>query len=252
MYRNDVDAMVAQIDALRRDLAAADSDRERAARLERELSDRTRELERLRRRLGELPPRPVSRGLLGAALLVTVVSATASLWVERAPSRAPVGPSPARAWFEAVRSHCNPVEVATALRRQPPPASGDGPAYGAACWALAGRIDAARTIIDGLGAAARPHAAGVVFGVAHPVADAGDDQAAGPIMELVLEYWPENYQALYHAGMAAFATGQPERARARLTAFRGLYTVDDGFTRNAREVLRRLDGGSGERPLERE
>ena len=81
---------------------------------------------------------------------------------------------------------------------------------------------------------------------------AGLPRAAGPIMELVLVYWPENYQAMYHAGMAAWATSDPARARQRLTAFLGMYHTDDGFTRNAREVLRRLDGGAGERPLERE
>ena len=50
----------------------------------------------------------------------------------------------------------------------------------------------------------RWHAAGVVFNVGHPVADAGDDLAAGPIMELVVEFWPNHYMALYHAGAARY------------------------------------------------
>ena len=50
----------------------------------------------------------------------------------------------------------------------------------------------------------RAGAANVLFEVAHPVADAGDDRASGPMMELVLEYWPNNYMALYHAGMSEY------------------------------------------------
>lgn len=41
-------------------------------------------------------------------------------------------------------------------------------------------------------------AAGIVFRIGHPVADAGDDESAGPIMNLVVKYQPWNYMALYH------------------------------------------------------
>ena len=249
MYRNEADAMLARIDSLRRELAEAEGQRDRAAALERELEVATRELTRLRQRVGELPPPRVSRALIAGGLATCVLGA-ATFFGADVPRPAP-RPA-ARSWFDAIRPRCNPLEVGTALRQQPPPAAGDGPAYAAACLALAGRMTEAHAAIDRLPAPSRPHAASVVFEVAHPVADAGDDRAAGPMMELVLDYWPQNYQAMYHAGMAAFATSAPDHARERLTAFLGLYHSDDRFTRNAREVLRRLDGGPGQRPLEPE
>ncbi|HIF22582.1 MAG TPA: hypothetical protein EYQ27_11915 [Gemmatimonadetes bacterium] len=53
---------------------------------------------------------------------------------------------------------------------------------------------------------------GVVLGVGHPAADAGDDVAAGPLMELVVEFWPSHYMALYHAGAPRFEAGDTARA----------------------------------------
>jgi len=86
----------------------------------------------------------------------------------------------------------------------------------------------------------RWRAAGIVFDLAHPVADAGDDVAAGPIMNLVVESWPNHYMALYHAGISDSALGHRDRARRHLTAFLDLYKQDDGFTRKAREELAKL------------
>ena len=42
-------------------------------------------------------------------------------------------------------------------------------------------------------------------------------------MELVLEYWPNQYMALYHAGMSEYALGQPGLARQHLTSFLQYY-----------------------------
>jgi hypothetical protein len=146
-------------------------------------------------------------------------------------------------WFATVRPFCNPVEVEVRLRELPPPATADGTAFAAACLALAGRIDHARQTIDALPAgAARSAAAGVVFDIGHPVADAGDDAAAGPIMRLVIEYQPDNYMALYHAGMSEYALGHTDVARDLLVRFGRIYTADDGWTANAREVLGRIGG----------
>ncbi|HEX2205218.1 MAG TPA: hypothetical protein VHG91_18055 [Longimicrobium sp.] len=142
------------------------------------------------------------------------------------------------AWFGRARPFCNPVEVVVGVRRLPPPPGGDGPAYLAACYALAGNIDRARAVIDG--AEDPRYAAHVVFNVAHPVADAGDDEAAGPIMSLVLEYTPDNFMALYHAGISEHALGHPEAARRHLTEFVRLYGADDGFRGRALSVLREL------------
>jgi hypothetical protein len=149
---------------------------------------------------------------------------------------------PAEQWFAGIKARCNAVEVTLALQHNPAPATLEGQGYSAACSALAGQIDVARAVIDRLPAADRHRAAGIVFEVAHPVADAGDDRSAGPIMELVVDYWPNHYMALYHAGMAEYALGQHARARQNLTAFLSYYDVNDGWTRNARETLARLKG----------
>lgn len=73
-------------------------------------------------------------------------------------------------------------------------------------------------------------------------------------MKLVLEFWPENYQALYHAGMSEYALGRPSEARPLLEKFLQLYTYDDEFTRAAKQALKRIDFGlppeSGSRPVE--
>jgi len=141
-------------------------------------------------------------------------------------------------WFQSVRPFCNGVEVELTLRRSPPPSGLEGAGYAAACLALAGRIDPAREWILSVHPAEQYRAAGIVFRVGHPVADAGDDRAAGPIMDLVLEFWPNHYMALYHAGMANFALGDQRRAAAQLSEFLELYKAGDVWSRNARSVLR--------------
>ena len=144
-------------------------------------------------------------------------------------------------WFAAIKPYCNAVEVEVTQRVHPAPATVEGQGYSAACFALGGRIDSARAVIDRLSQSERPQAAGIVFNVGHPVADAGDDRSAGPIMELVLEYWPNQYMALYHAGMSEYALGKPDLARQHLTSFLEYYHEDDGWTHNARDVLARLE-----------
>ena len=94
-----------------------------------------------------------------------------------------------------------------------------------ACLAIAGDISSAR------GALMRSHerasALQEIFAVAHPIADAGDDRAAGPIMKLVVEFWPENYMAVFHAGMADYALGQDASAREYLLQFMNIYHAHD-------------------------
>lgn len=162
-------------------------------------------------------------------------------------SSPPVEPSPnsenptARDWFYSIKSRCNAVEVETAMRSSPPPDSPDGAAYAASCYALAGKIDRARDILESLPEDQRYRAAGVVFGIGHPVADAGDDESAGPIMQLVLEYQPDNYMALYHAGMSEYILGNMPESEQRLREFLGLYQREDGWRRNALTVLERIE-----------
>ena len=89
--------------------------------------------------------------------------------------------------------------------------------------------------IEALPESARFSAAGIVFDVAHPIADAGDDRSAGPIMGLVVEFWPNHYMALYHAGMASYGLGYAELARKYLEEFLALYEQDDGWRSNAEQ-----------------
>ena len=147
-------------------------------------------------------------------------------------------------WFRRMKPYCNSVEIGF-VRGSPAPEGVAGAGYEAACFALAGRIDDSRRIIDRLSPNERPQAAGIVFDVGHPIADAGDDRAAGPIMELVVDYWPNHYMALYHAGMAEYMLGQHALAKKNLEAFRQIYTQNDGWRSNADDVLRRLADPSG-------
>ncbi len=147
-------------------------------------------------------------------------------------------------WFARIKPFCNAVEVDFAHQRAPAPNTAHGIGYSAACYGLAGKIDSARAAIDRLPASDRSLAAGIVFNVGHPVADAGDDKSAGPMMALVIEYQPDNYMALYHAGMSEYVLGQPDAARGHLRRFLELYSSADGWRSNAIQTLERL----GERP----
>jgi hypothetical protein len=144
------------------------------------------------------------------------------------------------AWFAQIKPFCNAVEVEVQQQRLPPPSGADGAGFAAACYALAGKIDRARQVIDALPSDDRSQAAGIVFEVGHPVADAGDDASAGPIMRLVVEYQPRNYMALYHAGISEYMLGHMDYARTHLQRFLELYTAEDGWRSNAREVLGRI------------
>jgi hypothetical protein len=145
-------------------------------------------------------------------------------------------------WFQRMKPFCNVVEVETRMRFEPPPAGGEGSAYGAGCYALAGKIDHARALILALDAGQRQSAADVVFELAHPVADAGDDKSAGPIMELVVEFSTYNYMAMYHAGASEFALGQPALAKQHLTRFLELYQQADGWRSSAQSMLAKIAG----------
>lgn len=150
-----------------------------------------------------------------------------------------VGPAPqgAAAWFQQVRGFCNPVDVETRMQWQPAPSTDEGLMYEAACYALAGKVDLARASIEALPPADQYKAAGVVFNAGHPAADAGDEVAAGPLMELVVEFWPNHYMALYHAGAAAYEMGDSQRAHGYLTRFLQHYGVEDGWRSNALSML---------------
>ncbi len=150
-------------------------------------------------------------------------------------------PSDAAAWFRRIKPYCNSVEVEAWHRWSPPPGTDKGAAYSAACYALAGKIERARQLILTVPQPDSWRAAGVVFEVAHPIADAGDDESAGPIMELVVEFWPNHYMALYHAGISRYELGDHPQARAHLQDFLSYYDTNDGWRRNALKVLEDLE-----------
>jgi hypothetical protein len=191
-------------------------------------------------------------GLSYMALCATAVALSRRpVELQATPRHAPVAPVPAEApiddaaaWFTAVKPFCNTVEVETALTQRPAPDGTLGAGYGAACLALGGKIDRARAVLAALPADQRWRAAGVVFEIAHPVADAGDDRSAGPIMALVTEFWPNHHMALYHAGASEFAVGDFDAARRHLKAFMDQYQPEDGWRANARQLLERIGAGA--------
>ena len=148
-------------------------------------------------------------------------------------------------WFNKIKPHCNAVEVNTYITRNPYPNNSEGIGYAAGCYALAGKIKKADSLIQMLPEPDRAYAARIVFHIGHPVADAGDDESAGPIMELVLKYLPENwseyYMALYHAGMSAYVLGEYELAKNNLTEFLRIYQRNDGWRRNSITVLQQIE-----------
>lgn len=203
-------------------------------------------------------PRIRVSSVLAATLVLTALSLVgiwATQWQKHSPhvvaahsAAGPVGgenawavPHDGLSWFRMVKPNCNPVEVRQAMRDRPPPQGMAGQGYGAACFALAGQIDKARAMLQSLGDQEAYQAAGIVFDQAHPIADRGDDIATAPIMKLVLEFWPNHYQALYHAGISEYATGDHAAAKKHLQEFLKLYTQPDGFTANGRRVLARLE-----------
>ncbi len=169
-----------------------------------------------------------------------------------APPPPPVAGTSGQQWFARMKPFCNQVEVDVLIRYTPPPDNSEGAGFAAACFGLAGKIDRARAIIDNMPAGDRGAAANVLFEVAHPVADAGDDRASGPMMELVLDYWPNNYMALYHAGMSEYSLGETGLAEKHLRSFLQMYNQPDGFTGAARAALEKIEkGGDGRKEVER-
>jgi serine/threonine protein kinase len=146
-------------------------------------------------------------------------------------------------WFEQIKPNCNAVEVVTAMNRIGYPKTPQGIGYAASCYALAGRIDLADRTIQQSPPDAQRQAAEVVFNIGHPVADAGDDKSAGPIMDLVAKYWPENYMAIYHAGMSHYILGEYPQATQQLQAFLKVYQQPDGWTAKAKSALSRMSQG---------
>jgi tetratricopeptide (TPR) repeat protein len=181
--------------------------------------------------------------LLGIAQLV--LSLTVLLWATHTSAAVEPVSNPthddshdrAATWFERSQSRCNSGEVLARLRRDPAPGGLSGSAYAAACLALAGEVDQARETLTALPEEQRWRAAGVVFEVVYPTADSEMDAAAGPAMELVLEFWPNHWMALYHAGATRFERGDREGAAQFLERFLAEYPSYDGWRADAIRML---------------
>ena len=105
------------------------------------------------------------------------------------------------------------------------------------CLAVAGKIDRARVMLRAMPASTQTEAIARVFAVAHPIADRGDDASAGPIMWLVVEFWPQNYMAVFHAGMSDFALGRDDTAKQQLENFLQMYAARDVWRARAETAL---------------
>jgi hypothetical protein len=179
-------------------------------------------------------PRPRLRlGFVVALLLVLGVAAVVLL--VRSRTQVVVADHHATNRGLDLRAHCTPLEAEQFIRTT----QLDGGSR-ATCYAIAGKIDRARQILHELPTSDSPSrqaAVSLLFETAHPIADAGDDESAGPIMELVIEFWPENYMAMFHAGMAAYALGKDDIAKQRLDAFLVMYTTNDVWHQRAVAAL---------------
>ena len=171
------------------------------------------------------------RPAFALALVATVAFALGVIawdrWMHPASPARAVGPSAL-----ALARGCTPLEVEEVIRT-----ASMTDTERATCLAVAGKIDRARELLVAMTDAMRSQAIAQVFNVAHPIADRGDDASAGPIMGLVVEFWPDNYMAVFHAGMAEFALGHDDLAGRQLTRFLTMYPPRDVWRTRAEQAL---------------
>jgi hypothetical protein len=163
------------------------------------------------------------------ALLLTLAAGVVTLLVRR--DGRSVEPVVVQAPAQNL-SGCTALTVATTIKDPQMTES-----QRAVCLAVAGSLEEAQRRLRVMSPAERMQAVSDIFTVAHPIADSGDDRSAGPIMELVVQWWPQNYMAVFHAGMAEFALGQDEQARAQLTRFLAMYSAQDVWRQRAEKAL---------------
>jgi len=176
-------------------------------------------------------PVPRMRPAFALGLIASVAFALGAIswdrWMHSSPSAQPDEPRTL-----VLPRGCTPLEVEEVVR-----SVSMTDIERATCLAVAGKIDRARERLLAMSGAVRSQAIAQVFSVAHPIADRGDDASAGPIMALVVEFWPDNYMAVFHAGMAEFALGHDEPARQQLAQFLTMYTPHDVWRSRAEQAL---------------
>jgi hypothetical protein len=181
--------------------------------------------------------RPIARmrPVFAIALVATLAFAAGvlawSLWIH--PPRLVTGTRPSIAQpSAALPAGCTSLEVEQTIR-EPSMTYVDR----VTCLAVAGKIDRARAMLRAMSGTVQMEAIAHVFAVAHPIADRGDDASAGPIMWLVVEFWPQNYMAVFHAGMSDFALGRDDTARTQLDNFLQMYGARDVWRARAEQAL---------------
>jgi hypothetical protein len=175
-------------------------------------------------------PRPRTRWHLIAIALATTLAASMIALVIRPVVRER---TPQVVATPELVARCNPLQVDVHLRATDPP-----PAERATCLAIAGRIAQARAILDAMSPDERNATVHAIFAIAHPIADAGDDRSAGPIMRMIVDYHPENFMAMFHAGMAAYALGEDAHALRYLQQFLAMYQSPDVWRRRGEAAIR--------------
>jgi hypothetical protein len=140
-------------------------------------------------------------------------------------------------WFTAIRAKCTPANVQLAVDLQRPPQGTLATGYEAACFAIAADLAKARALILGLPEGDRLEAASVVFNVAQRMVERGQAMPAGPLMELVLEFWPNHYVALFEAGVTRYSEGDYTHARIFLRRFLDVYVQQDQRTQRALRMI---------------
>jgi hypothetical protein len=176
------------------------------------------------------PKRHFVHPWLVAALAVTVIAAVA-LAVDAARNRR----ADARSrWWSETGSHCTAQEIDFVLANYD---LDNG--QRAVCVAFAGEVDRARQLLWKMTDDDRRAAMAELFAYTDPIADRGglDELRVGPVMQLVVEFWPESFQATYHAGMGHYRKGDLVAARVLLARFLTQYTIDDVWRRRAIEVM---------------
>ncbi len=149
------------------------------------------------------------------------------------------GPEAPEDWLATIRPSCTRGEVMLATDLNPAPTTGEGPALEAACFAIAGDIAKARSLVLAMEPGQRPEAAGVILDVALESYPADSDPAVAPVMDLVLEFWPNHPLALYHAGAVRYRSGDARAAAPYLERFLIGAGPADSLAREARRMLDR-------------
>lgn len=169
--------------------------------------------------------------IIGAAYLALTIVA---IVVRRAMGPSDVKPptsvasmSDAARWFELVRGSCSAQEIDRRLAANPAPQGDAGAAFSAGCFALAGKTERAHELMETIPPDRRAQAAKRLLEAVRSDADGFADPSSAGLLELLLEYAPDDVDALYRSGMAEIAGGDAKTAERRLRRFLDLAGAAD-------------------------